>query len=281
MARRGALDAAYALATATTTAYPNSAAAFLHLGIVTCLRGDAEGCKKAYAQALELARDDRNVLVALGGAYVQIEDFPMARKALTRALAIDPKYGPTWLNVAVLEIQTEHLDEAETALDRADHLLPDDPRSAYLRGVVLEQRDQVRRALRYYQRAVHADAGNANYLVALALAYERLGRTTSAVRTLDRAIEAQPKNATLRLQQGILLARARHWRQAEAQLLEATRLAPQDPTPWFHVAVVRGEHRHDDSGALDALVEYKNRGGADPVALAWLGELQEQSKRSK
>lgn len=278
LATTGRAAQAEALARATVAQFPTSSGAHLHLGLVQCMRGDVEEGRASYARAMERADNDPGALAALGAAYLEVEDFELARKALGRALRIDGNHVRTLMNLGILEIRLGQLPKAEALLARAARLDRNDARVAFLQGVVAEHQDKLAKAIGRYRRAHRLDGTNASYPTALAMALVRKGQPQQAIWALERAIKISPEDPGLRLQLGLVLIARRKWRAAEDALRTAARLDPKDATPWFHLAIVRGDHRRDRDGARRALEIYARLGGQEPVALTWLQELRSETK---
>jgi len=91
---------------------------------------------------------------------------------------------------------------------------------------------------------------------------------------LRKVLRYAPTDTRVHLQLGLVEMRRRRYGPALDALTRASELAPEDPTPWFFIAVIQGDHRSKPDDALEALRRYKALGGTEPTALAWLDQLE-------
>ena len=111
------------------------------------------------------------------------------------SLSLDPSFLPASLNLAVLLSQLGRNAEAETVLRNAV--------------------------------AVEPDAGDAHYSLGLLLAEQ--GEVAASLEHLGRAAAFLPQNARIHYNHGLALQRLDRRAEAEAALLRAETLAPDDP----------------------------------------------------
>jgi Flp pilus assembly protein TadD len=70
----------------------------------------------------------------------------------------------------------------------------------------------------------------------------------------------------------------KRWAQAADGFRAAARLAPKDPDPQLYLAVILGDHLDQLDQARLHLERYKELGGKEPSALAWLAQLSAPAK---
>jgi len=92
-----------------------------------------------------------------------------------------------------------------------------------------------------------------------AIALEKVGRTTDAVKEIQAASEAEPRNATLHNDLGSLYAQQQQWPQAEAEFAVASRLIPLDAQIHLRLGVVM-----QAQGEAEALKEIERAATLDP-----------------
>ncbi|PTQ10222.1 hypothetical protein CLG96_14010 [Sphingomonas oleivorans] len=148
-------------------------------------RSEAAG---AYGRALELAEaaraptDDLWPLWLLrGGALEQGGDWPQARTALEKALALAPDQAVVlnYLGYAQLE-RRENLEDAQKLIERASQLRPDDPSITDSLGWAYYLRGNLPKAIETLERAAQGEPGEATINEHLGDAYWAVGRKYEA-----------------------------------------------------------------------------------------------------
>jgi tetratricopeptide (TPR) repeat protein len=166
---------------------------------------------------------------SLGLAFTQIEEWPLARQALERALALDPSDAEVMAFLGHAEAQLgrpafDHLAAAVAAQ-------PDWPLGHYLLGRYYVQQEAYEFAAEEFRVTLRLDPGNAQAQADLGRAYVGLGQYLAAEEALVAASEAEPEDLAFRL----ALARfyADHTLHITDRGLAAARaaadLAPEDP----------------------------------------------------
>jgi Flp pilus assembly protein TadD len=274
LARQKKHAEAQRLARESVKASPDDADAWIHLGLVLSLAGDARGAGDAYRQAYERARGDAAVLAVIGSSLAEIEQFDLAQKALEASLAADPANGTVLAQAATVAVQREQWPEAKRLLGLASKALPKNAQVAFLQGVVAQRTQQEDAAVQAFRRAVSLDPAEPVYALALAKAYEEKGNVDQALSTLVAAAQECPTNPELQLKLGFLQMQKKRWSLAVESFRRAATLAPKDPDPHLYLAVLYGDHMDLAPQAQQHLEEYQRLGGREATALAWLKELK-------
>jgi len=133
----------------------------------------------------------------LGLAFVQIEQWQLAKDALDRALALDPTDAETMAYLGHVESQLgrpamNHL--AATVAAR-----PEWPLGHYLLGLYYVKYDLADLAIEQFQETLRLDPGNAQTQVDLARAYTSVGDYLNAESAYQAAAEAAPEDLTFQL----------------------------------------------------------------------------------
>ena len=267
------------LARETVKNYPDSASAYLHLGLVLALAGDKRNAAAAYQQATEHARGDATALAAIGASLAELGQTDLAAQALSASLAQDPANGTALLQSAVLAVEKEDWVEAKRLLALATKALPKNARAAFLQGVCAQRTNQLDAAVNAYRKAVSLDETEPAYALALAAAYGERGAPEQALGALAEAAQHCPQSAEIQLRLGFLQMEKKRWQPALESFRRAAALVPQDPDPHLYMAVLYGDHLDQPAQALLHLEEYQRLGGKAASALAWLKELQDAAKR--
>src|SRR5439155_15665285 len=87
-------------------------------------------------------------------------------------------------------------------LEIARRALPNDPRLFELTGYILRRRGQQEQGLRSLERAVELDPRNFFILQQIAGSYQNLRRYAEAIAALDRALAIVPDNVETRANRG-------------------------------------------------------------------------------
>ncbi len=120
------------------------------------------------------------------------------RTSWDAAPAFDRGPGDVGLSRAdALEAQ-EDREGALAALAAAAELEPNDPRVAYRRATLLEERERLGEAARAYRRTLALDPSRALVFLRLGLVYERLGRAQDAVFYAEQAARRAAPGGDLR-----------------------------------------------------------------------------------
>ncbi|MFQ5780430.1 MAG: tetratricopeptide repeat protein [Nitrospiria bacterium] len=97
----------------------------LQLGLLYEAQGEWDLALSEYKAALEKGGPSPVIQGYLGNVYYSKKDYPAARKAYQKSLAVNPKSAPVLNNLAALYvIQGERLAEAETLIRRAVKIDP-------------------------------------------------------------------------------------------------------------------------------------------------------------
>ncbi len=257
---------------------PASAEAWLYLGLIRSLAGDAPGAVESYNQAFERAQRDPATLTALGAAYGELEQWDLAQKALAAAVALDAERSEAVLQAAAIAVQREQWAEAKKLLAQAGRLTPKSAQVAFLQGVVAQRTQQLDGAMAAYRKAISLEPANAGYALALVAVILERGNLDAAIQVLTQAAKDCPEDAAIQLRLGFVLMQKKRWAQAADGFRAAARLAPKDPDPQLYLAVILGDHLEQLDQARLHLERYKELGGKEPSALAWLAQLSAPAK---
>ncbi|CAN5534371.1 hypothetical protein BH20VER3_BH20VER3_07650 [soil metagenome] len=191
-----------------------------------------------------------------------------AETAVQTALRLRPDGGEPHL------ARAQHLYQGYLAFDRAlqeleiaGRTLPNDPRVFELRGYILRRQGHQEEGLRSLERALELDPRNFATLQQIALSYEALRRYPQMAEVLDRALAIVPRDVDTRVTRAQVPL---EW-QADPRPLHATIYALLTAQPeaarsladsWFYLALCE----RDPSNARRALVALgENTFGPDAV----------------
>lgn len=216
--------------------------------------------------------DPAYVLVNLGRALASQEEWPLARDAFTQAVTANPEYAEAWafLGEAKGHLGENGLPELDTALNlspgsltanllyalyqkrqgnydlalvylhAADNLEPDNPSVQVEIGSTLNEMGNFNAALGYFQTAVALAPRDATYLHLLAqfcfqnnTQIEEIG-----IPALREALVLDNQDAAALDLMGFGYYLLNDIPTAQRFLSQALELAPNDPAPWFHLALI-------------------------------------------
>src|SRR6185369_8373866 len=105
------------------------------------------------AEQLRLVRDDADTATLLGSAYLGSGDYAKASVHLAKVVETNPKDGAGWFNYGLSVSRSKQFPKAETALQKATTLVPDNADAFAELGYVQESLKKYKEALGAYTRA--------------------------------------------------------------------------------------------------------------------------------
>jgi tetratricopeptide (TPR) repeat protein len=193
------------------------------------------------------------------------------------ALHLDPKSGDGRMLLAGIE---EHQGRfADAAADLLEVDPSSDLRATALRQAMadLAQAGKVDEALKQGQAAIAAHPGDTDLALAYAELLRQKTRYAEAIRIYDGAIAALPPTSARRwwalYRRGVALERSHDWPRAEADLLAALMLHPDDPGLLNYLAFAwadQGVHLDRARTMLERAIELRPGDGAILDSLGWV-----------
>jgi len=128
----------------------------------------------------------------LGTLYADMGKWPQAEAALQQAIALDPGYAMSSLNLAdVYQAQGREID-AQRLIESVIQKHPDNASAHHALGLSLVRQQQKARALAPLRRAAQLEPDNARFAYVLAVLLENSGQVGQAIVTLEKALQANP-----------------------------------------------------------------------------------------
>ncbi len=158
---------------------------------------DARDYLLAAIEQAEAAGSAAGAAKSLGLAFVQIEEWQLARLALERALKLEPNDAQAMAFLGHTQAQLGR--PAFSHLTTAIKAQPDWPLGHYLLGLYFLKQGVYAPAAEELQAALRLDPGNAQAQVDLAKAYVGLGDYTAAEESLLAAVKASPDELAFHL----------------------------------------------------------------------------------
>ncbi|MGH7744235.1 MAG: tetratricopeptide repeat protein [Candidatus Dormibacteria bacterium] len=122
---------------------------------------------------------------------LQARDYAAAERGFRDVIAIDPQSAPAYCNLGVLYAQTDRLDSAIEALQRASELTPGNPGISLDLGLVYYRKEEFAEAAPYFERVLQVDPGHVQAHYLLGLSDFRLERYAKAVASLEPILDQE------------------------------------------------------------------------------------------
>ncbi|MFP6685465.1 MAG: tetratricopeptide repeat protein [Polyangiaceae bacterium] len=136
--------------------------------------------------------DDPGAWLELGGAYLDIDHYAEAAKALGRAVELDGDMVVARRSYAHVLSKLERRDEAVYQLVQAKRLAPDEPRILHELGVAFYDKGLYDKALKTLAVAQEHAPGDPMIGYAMGMAYEAKGETALAIAKYRSAVQSAP-----------------------------------------------------------------------------------------
>jgi tetratricopeptide (TPR) repeat protein len=133
----------------------------------------------------------------LGGLYIAQGEFDAAKSALGRAIEINPRFVPAYVNLADLYRVLKDEINAEKTLRRALEVVPDSPVIHHVLGLTLFRQQHNKEAVNELRLAAQLDSGNTRYVYVYAVALNSTGDPQRAILILQGANAAHPDNVQI------------------------------------------------------------------------------------
>jgi hypothetical protein len=170
--------------------------------------GHLQEAAAAYEQALAAGAPAVPVLLQLGAAYTQLDDFPAAERCFARLVALDAKHADGWCMLGVVTKEQRRFEEAVAHFGRALALNAAFSEAHFNLGLAQFELGRLEQASESFMRCVEL----------------RRGRPWTGDRA--RALEHDPAPAFEPMDMGVNEVKLRHDCEQYAWLLEQGRLPP-------------------------------------------------------
>jgi len=172
---------------------------------------------KNYEQFLAKKPNDATVHFDLGYVYTALGRSGDAKTQYQKAIALDPKMGPAYLNLGLTLLQSSPAEAVEPLQHAAD-LLPDRARPKFLLATALERTGKLNDAIAQYQAAEKLDGKDFDTHISLALALLHANRPADALPEFRSALALQPDSAEAHLGLGQCLIAQKQYEPGAAAL---------------------------------------------------------------
>ena len=170
----------------------SGAPSLIHLGTALMNANRVEEALQAFSRAVDLDPESASAWLNLGVTRLLLEDFSGAVRELSRAVELAPANSTGHYNLGVAYALRGLESSAIRHLSAAVALRPGYARAQQQLGDALARERQYKRALSHYERSVELSPGEFLPRFRQAMMLVQLGRSVSAVRELDLAVRGFP-----------------------------------------------------------------------------------------
>jgi tetratricopeptide (TPR) repeat protein len=251
--------------------------AHFNRGVELQQKGDLEGARQAYEQALKLAPNRVDARANLGLVYLNLGQNEQAIEHLRQALALQPDLASVRMFLGLAHFRANQIEAAQRELTRVLQAQPNHPQALHLLGLCWLKLDRIEDGIRALEAALQANPTNADAAYTLATAYVGNGEIEQAEALLAGPLR-QKTSAEAHLIRGSILNARKKANAALEELTKAKQLNDKLPTLQTQLGY-----------AYLLLVEYEKAAGEFLLALkqdpndyhanAYLGWLHIQEKR--
>jgi tetratricopeptide (TPR) repeat protein len=232
-AEKGALDLARREYERAVALDPGQGLASFALANLAYAEGDFATAAKQYEAYLAI-EETASIRQYAGEAYLQLGDLPNAYRHLKAAADADPGNAELAALFVTVANWLNRLDDAETVLDGALRLRPDDPGLYFNRAQLAYKRCRPQAAVADMQRAVSLQPQNSLYIGGLGGYLSAAGEVEQMQVHLEQLMAASPDDYIAHWMAGILLTASD---QAAAQAAYRRALSVPDLPPGVAAAV--------------------------------------------
>jgi tetratricopeptide (TPR) repeat protein len=225
-------------------------------------RGDFEGARECFRQAVEI--DDQFAIAHanLALAHLELGDLKEARRRAKLALERDPDLAHAFLLLGIIDMREQKLDDAMKRFVACSELNVADPEPHYYRGMIFMEQKRPKDAENAFETALEIQPDHFKSQHQIALIYLGKGLIEKAEVRLKLAIKSGPEYIPPRAELARLYLRQKRYEEAKEHLEKAHQIDPTAPDPWLGFAEVQkalGETAKSQASLLEAADRYAAR----------------------
>ncbi len=153
--------------------------------------GQPKEAAKLAALAVRLQPEDERLWTVLAEAQLRSNELEEASRSLAAAKQLNPQKAGLWFAEAAIALRTERPDEAIDLLARGLQLEPDNPAAYFDLGNARIMRDELKLALKAFERATSLKPDFWEALNNQALVLYEIGNRDEAIRRWRRVLEIE------------------------------------------------------------------------------------------
>lgn len=226
-------------------------------------------------EMLRRSPDNPKALMAVGRIHLLANRLPLARAALERAVAVDPRLATGWNELGGVEAAVGNWKEALRLYEKALALEPDLPYALINAAHAHEQLENAAEAERLYRRALVVDPRNGEAANGLGLLLAKQGQTADARKLFELAISIRRDDSTAVNNLGVLFLNLGQQNDAIAAFQYGIQIAPDDDVLYLNLARVWVRMGNRDK-ARELMRDLLSRKPGNAIAQRALKELEQQ-----
>jgi tetratricopeptide (TPR) repeat protein len=197
-------------------------------------KGMLNEAKALYEQALKVQSKNFSALQLIATLYAQNNEPLKAIDFFSKAIRINPNFGPCYSNRGNALKEIGRYNEALINYDKAISLQPSDANNYSNRGVALQELGRLEEALSSYDKAISLDPNSAEAFSNRGVALQELGRLEEALSSYDIAIKLKDNFSRAYANRADVLQKLSRFNEALSDYDEAIRLEPNNAEVYFN-----------------------------------------------
>ena len=258
-------DPALAIADLRTVldGFPDRAEAYRLLGLAHWQREEYALAQDALEKSVRLAPSEPRGYLELAELRASLGDNQGALAILEQLLAREPEDDRAQERIAKIQLSVQDWDALAASAERILMERPNHPLGYYLKGIVLQQRDNHGAAVQSFQRALELKKDAIEPALALARSQLALGVLDQARQTVARVLAGNPNNLAALTMLGEIQLAAGDGESAEAILEEAVRFHPTSTRAYVRLTQLQFDRGDWDAASktLEQGIEATGRNG--------------------
>ncbi len=246
-------------------------------GVELQQKGDLEGARQAYEEALKHTPHRVDALANLGLVYLNLGRNEKANEHFEKALSLQPELPAVRMFLGLAEFRAGQFAAAYRELIKVIEAQPSHPQALHLAGLCLLKLDKIQEGINALEAALQAKPDNTEAAYTLATAYVGSGAIEKAEALLEGPLR-HSKNAEVHLIRGSILNAKKEANAALQELATARQLNDKLPTlrtQMGYAYLLLADYEPAANELLAALKQTPD----DFHANAYLGWLYIQEKR--
>ena len=199
MYQMGRHDEAVKYWSRTITIDPKDADAHYNLALVKLRRQDHVEAIKHLQKVIQYKPEHANAHYRLGMALISRKNTESATAHLSEAVRLDPENGDFHYNLAIALASQGKTDETIKHLSAVVKIQPDNAKAHYNLAVMLARQKKIKDAIRHWEQAARLDPKDINSLICLGAAYAETGRSSEAVKVMEKALNTARNTGQVQL----------------------------------------------------------------------------------
>jgi tetratricopeptide (TPR) repeat protein len=222
---------------AAIAAQPDNVDAILGLAKVAQGRGDTRAALGYLAQA-QLASNSAELHYKVGVVALGLRVFEQAQTELEQAVKLKPDDPAYLIALGAAWLKKPDLIVAEQTFRRALALQPDNAQAQMYLGYVLYKQKKFNEARGYLEKAIKADATVPEAFYYLGLIVQEENEDERAIALLEKAIQISPAFANAHVALGVSYLKLKDYARAQKELELGAKLNPDDSKAHYQLAVL-------------------------------------------